>query len=51
LAELLQSQAAFDAGTITVEEVHIYSSELTPKGSLYTVMGRAGLGEKKETSP
>lgn len=51
LAELLQSQTAFDAGTTTVEEVHIYSSELTPKGSLYTVMGRARLGEKKETSP
>ena len=42
--ESLQAHEAFEAGKTLVEEVHIYSSELTPKGSLYTLMGRARLG-------
>ncbi len=43
LAMALQKHQAFNAGESRVEEVLIMSSQLTPKGPIYTVMGRAKL--------
>ncbi|MEP6603558.1 MAG: RNA 2',3'-cyclic phosphodiesterase [Spartobacteria bacterium] len=36
LRNLLQSNVDLDAGMIRVEEFHLYSSKLTPAGSVYT---------------
>jgi 2'-5' RNA ligase len=43
LAKALARQAAWKGGETTVREVHVMSSELTPKGPLYTVLSRAKL--------
>jgi 2'-5' RNA ligase len=36
LRKFLQSNAEFDAGMIRVEDVHLYSSKLTPSGPIHT---------------
>ncbi|MBI3822793.1 MAG: RNA 2',3'-cyclic phosphodiesterase [Planctomycetes bacterium] len=43
LAKELAKHRTWSAGTITVHEVHVMSSELTPAGPVYTVLGRAKL--------
>ncbi len=45
LAELLATMADFDGGTIFVDEVTVFSSELTRGGPIYTPLGFAPLGE------
>jgi 2'-5' RNA ligase len=44
LAAALAKQTGWKGGEITVGEVLVMSSELTPKGPLYTVLSRAKLG-------
>lgn len=44
LAVVLAKQAGWQAGQIPVREVLVLSSELTPKGPVYTVLSRAKLG-------
>jgi 2'-5' RNA ligase len=46
LGQLLQQQAAFDAGECRVGQVVVFSSELTPEGPLYQALCRAKLGGK-----
>jgi len=43
LAAALQKHQAWNAGESRVREVHIMSSQLTPKGPIYTIIGRAKL--------
>ena len=43
LAEALARQAGWRAGETEVREVRVLSSELTPKGPVYTVLSRARL--------
>ncbi len=43
LATALAKQAKWRGGETTVREVQVYSSELTPRGSIYTVLSRAKL--------
>jgi 2'-5' RNA ligase len=45
LALALSRQAGWKGGEITVHEVLVMSSELTPKGPVYTVMGRGKLAK------
>jgi 2'-5' RNA ligase len=45
LAAALAKQAGWKGGEITVRELLVMSSELTPKGPIYTVLSRAKLGE------
>ncbi len=50
LGPLIKQHADFPAGRFTVEELVIFSSELTPQGPIYEAMGRAELrGEERET--
>jgi 2'-5' RNA ligase len=44
LATALAKHAAWQAGEVFVREVLVLSSELTPKGPIYTVLSRAILG-------
>jgi 2'-5' RNA ligase len=44
LAAALAQQAAWRGGQIEVKELLVMSSELTPKGPIYTVLSRASLG-------
>ncbi len=44
LAVALAKQAKWKGGTVPVREVLVLSSELTPKGPIYTVLSRAKLG-------
>jgi 2'-5' RNA ligase len=44
LSAALAKEAAWKAGEKTVEEILVMSSELTPRGPLYTVLSRARLG-------
>jgi 2'-5' RNA ligase len=44
LTAALANQAGWRGGEITVREVLVMSSQLTPKGPAYTVMSRAKLG-------
>ncbi len=44
LGRLLQQHADFDAGRMTVAEVVVFSSQLTPKGPIYDALSRAKLG-------
>jgi RNA 2',3'-cyclic 3'-phosphodiesterase len=44
LAPALARQAAWRGGEIEVREVLVMSSELTPKGPIYTILSRAKLG-------
>ena len=44
LAAALLKKGDYQAGETTLREVHVMSSELTPKGPIYTVMSRAKLG-------
>jgi len=41
LADALRQHADWFAGQMTVKEIHVMSSELTPDGPAYTVMSRA----------
>ena len=43
LAKALTKHAAWSAGETPVTEVHVMTSELTSKGPIYTVVGRAKL--------
>jgi 2'-5' RNA ligase len=45
LAAQLAALADFDAGTMLVDEVVVYSSELTRQGPIYEALGFAPLGE------
>jgi 2'-5' RNA ligase len=44
LGPILQQHAEFTAGRFSVEELVIFSSELTPEGPIYEAIGRAELG-------
>ena len=44
LSAALAKQAGWRGGSTTVREFHVMSSELTPKGPMYTVLSRAKLG-------
>jgi 2'-5' RNA ligase len=44
LAAALAKQAGWKGGEIAVSEILVLSSELTPKGPVYTVLSRAKLG-------
>jgi 2'-5' RNA ligase len=44
LAMALARQAGWKGGEVTVREIHVMSSELTPKGPVYTVLSRGRLG-------
>jgi 2'-5' RNA ligase len=46
LGKLLQQHADFVVGSMTVQKVTVFSSELTPAGPVYEVLGTARLGEK-----
>jgi 2'-5' RNA ligase len=43
VSRLLAQRAEFDAGTAYVDEVVVYSSDLTPTGPIHTPLGRAEL--------
>jgi 2'-5' RNA ligase len=43
LAKALARHQTWKAGEATVSEVHVMGSQLTPKGPLYTILGRAKL--------
>lgn len=43
LSATLLKLGDWQGGTMTVREVHVMSSELTPKGPIYTILGRAKL--------
>ena len=43
LGQLLRQQAEFDAGACHVDELVVFSSELTPAGPVYAAFGRAPL--------
>jgi 2'-5' RNA ligase len=43
LAPTLQQKADWQAGTVAVSEVLVMSSELTPKGPIYSILSRAPL--------
>jgi 2'-5' RNA ligase len=45
LTELLAEQADFEAGGFSVEEVTVFSSELTKEGPVYTALSRTQLGK------
>jgi 2'-5' RNA ligase len=45
LAMAIASHSTWKAGTTTVTEVLVMSSQLTPDGPVYTIMSRAKLGE------
>ncbi len=45
LAELIEQHRDFDAGAMVVDEVTLLSSELTRRGPVYGVIGRAQLGK------
>jgi len=45
LGNLLQQQAGFEVGSMTVQKVAVFSSELTPAGPVYEVVGTARLGK------
>ncbi len=44
LGSLLQKQADFSAGKMTVERVTVFASRLTPSGPIHEVLGSARLG-------
>jgi 2'-5' RNA ligase len=44
LGDLIKEHADFSAGRFTVEELVVFSSELTPQGPIYEAIGRAELG-------
>ena len=44
LSRLIREHADFDAGTTAVQQVTIFSSELTSDGPVYTALGRVELG-------
>ncbi|HXG12663.1 MAG TPA: RNA 2',3'-cyclic phosphodiesterase [Gemmataceae bacterium] len=48
LAAALAKHAGWQGGQTTVREVLVLSSELTPQGPVYTVLGRAKLGGADE---
>jgi 2'-5' RNA ligase len=48
LAAALTKRAGWTGGEMTVHEVCVLSSELTPDGPIYTVLGRAPLGSGGE---
>ena len=45
LSRALVAEAAWKGGETVVREILIMGSELTPHGPVYTVLGRAGLGD------
>ena len=45
LAAELAKHQAWKGGETTIDEVHVMSSELGPKGPMYTVLSRAKLGQ------
>jgi 2'-5' RNA ligase len=44
LSEAVHRADSFAAGRMHVDEVVVFSSQLTPQGSVYTALGRLGLG-------
>ena len=40
LAQLAEEYKDFKIGTISADAISVYQSELTPKGPIYTVLGR-----------
>jgi 2'-5' RNA ligase len=44
LAPALAKKADWNAGSVAIQEVLVISSELTPKGPIYSVLSRAPLG-------
>ena len=46
LGPLIKQHADFFAGRFTVDELVVFSSELTPQGPIYEAIGRAELGAK-----
>jgi 2'-5' RNA ligase len=48
LAQRLQAESAFEAGTVTIDEAIVFSSRLTPTGPIYEVLGRAAVGRQKQ---
>jgi 2'-5' RNA ligase len=47
LAEVLSKETGWQAGETRVEEIQVMSSQLTPQGPIYTVLGRASLGSRE----
>lgn len=47
LGRLIKQQAAFAAGQFPVEELVVFSSQLTPQGAIYEALSRAALGGMK----
>jgi 2'-5' RNA ligase len=47
LAQLIAELAEVELGILDVDECVIYASELTPRGPIYTVLGRAPLGGRE----
>ena len=43
LGELVEQYASFDAGSMHIDEVIVFSSRLTPRGPTYDELGRAAL--------
>ena len=46
LGELVKAHAEFHAGRLSVRQVVVFSSQLTPRGPIYEALGRARLGGK-----
>lgn len=44
LGDLIAAHAGFEAGRMRVEQVTVFSSQLTPEGPIYQALGRAPLG-------
>jgi 2'-5' RNA ligase len=44
LGEALTKHANWQGGQVSVGEILVMSSELTPKGPVYTILSRAKLG-------
>ncbi len=43
MSSILANYASWKGGEIVVDEIHVMSSELTPKGPIYSVLSRAKL--------
>jgi 2'-5' RNA ligase len=49
LADLLRQNADFEAGPSHISQVITFSSDLTPKGPVYTALGRAPLADSGDS--
>jgi 2'-5' RNA ligase len=50
LGEAIKQHARFSAGQFTVRELVVFSSELTPQGPIYEVLGRGPLSERQQVA-